>query len=82
MRPRNVTLQGTVTKLDWMNPHIWMYVDVKDDSGNVAHWQCEGAPPNTLTRNGWTRDAVKAGDQVPSTASAPRTGPTPATRVR
>ena len=61
---KKVTLQGTLTKLDWMNPHIWMYLDVKDDSGAVAHWQCEGAPPNTLTRNGWTRDALKAGDQV------------------
>jgi hypothetical protein len=61
---KKVSLQGTVTKLDWMNPHIWIYLDTKDDSGTVAHWQCEGAPPNTLTRNGWTRDALKAGDQV------------------
>ena len=50
-----VTLQGTVTKLDWMNPHIWIYLDTKDDSGTVAHWQCEGGPPNTLTRNGWSQ---------------------------
>ncbi len=61
---KSVTLQGVVTKLDWMNPHIWIYLDTKDDSGTVAHWQCEGAPPNTLTRNGWTRDSLKAGDQV------------------
>jgi hypothetical protein len=59
-----VTLQGTVTKLDWMNPHIWIYLDTKDDSGTVAHWQCEGAPPNTLTRQGWTKDSLKIGDQV------------------
>lgn len=59
-----VTLQGTVTKLDWMNPHIWIYLDTKDDSGTVAHWQCEGGPPNTLTRNGWSRDSLKVGDQV------------------
>ena len=57
-----VTLQGTVTKLDWMNPHIWIYLDTKDDSGTVAHWQCEGGPPNTLTRNGWSRDSLKIGD--------------------
>jgi hypothetical protein len=57
-----VSLTGTVTKLDWMNPHIWIYLDTKDESGNVAHWQCEGGPPNTLTRNGWTRDALKIGD--------------------
>jgi hypothetical protein len=61
---KKVSLSGTVTKLDWMNPHIWMYVDVKDDSGTMVHWQCEGAPPNTLTRNGWTKDSLKIGDQV------------------
>jgi hypothetical protein len=59
-----LTLKGTVTKVDWMNPHIWFYLDVKDESGNVAHWQCEGGPPNTLTRNGWTKDALKIGDEV------------------
>jgi hypothetical protein len=59
-----VTLKGTVTKVDWMNPHIWVYLDVKDDGGQVAHWQCEGGPPNSLTRNGWTKDALKIGDQV------------------
>jgi hypothetical protein len=59
-----VSLQGVVTKLDWMNPHIWIYLDTKDDSGAVAHWQCEGGPPNTLTRNGWNRDSLKIGDQV------------------
>ncbi len=59
-----ITLQGVVTKLDWMNPHIWIYLDTKDDSGTVAHWQCEGGPPNTLTRNGWTKDSLKIGDQV------------------
>jgi hypothetical protein len=59
-----VSLQGTVTKLDWMNPHIWIYLDTKDESGTVAHWQCEGGPPNTLTRNGWSRDSLKVGDQA------------------
>jgi hypothetical protein len=61
---KSISLQGVVTKLDWMNPHIWIYLDTKDDSGTVAHWQCEGAPPNTLTRQGWTKDSLKAGDQV------------------
>jgi hypothetical protein len=59
-----VSLQGVVTKLDWMNPHIWIYLDTKDDSGTVAHWQCEGGPPNTLTRNGWSKDSLKIGDQL------------------
>jgi len=61
---KSITLQGVVTRLDWMNPHIWIYLDTKDDSGTVAHWQCEGAPPNTLTRQGWSKDSLKIGDQV------------------
>ena len=59
-----VTLKGSVTKVDWLNPHIWIYLDVKDDSGKVASWQCEGGPPNTLTRNGWTKNDLKSGDAV------------------
>jgi hypothetical protein len=59
-----VTLKGTVTKLEWANPHIWVYLDVKDDQGSQQRWQCEGGPPNTLTRNGWTRDSLKSGDQI------------------
>ena len=59
---KSITLQGVVTRLDWMNPHIWIYLDTKDDSGTVAHWQCEGAPPNTLTRQGWSKDSLKIGE--------------------
>ena len=53
-----LTLKGTVAKIDWMNPHIWIYIDAKDEAGKVTRWQCEGGPPNSLTRNGWTKDAV------------------------
>jgi hypothetical protein len=59
-----VKVTGTVTKLDWMNPHIWVYVDVKDENGKIAKWQFEGGPPNSLRRNGWTRNALKEGDMV------------------
>ena len=59
-----VTIKGEVTKLEWMNPHIWIYVDAKDDSGKVAHWQCEGGPPNSLSRQGWSRNSLKPGDVV------------------
>ena len=59
-----VTLQGAVTKLDWMNPHIWIYLDTQDESGTVAHRQCEGGPPNALTRNGWSKYSLKIGDQA------------------
>ncbi len=60
-----VTLKGTVTKVDWLNPHIWIYLDVKDDkTGAVASWQCEGGAPNSLTRNGWTKNDLKKGDAI------------------
>lgn len=59
-----VSLKGTITKVEWLNPHIWLYLDVKDESGKVAHWQCEGGAPNALTRSGWTKNALKEGDQV------------------
>jgi hypothetical protein len=61
---KTLTLKGTVTKVEWLNPHIWFYVDVKDDKGNVSKWQCEGGAPNSLTRNGWTKNSLKQGDAV------------------
>ncbi len=69
-----ITLSGTVTKIDWMNPHIWIYLDVKDESGAVVHWQCEGGPPNTLTRNGWTKSALKTGDAITVTGFLAKDG--------
>jgi hypothetical protein len=64
-----VSLKGTVTKVEWLNPHIWLYLDVKDDAGKVAHWQCEGGAPNSLTRNGWTKNALKEGDAISITGT-------------
>lgn len=61
---KSVMLKGAVAKLEWFNPHIWLYVDVKDEQGAAARWQCEGGAPNTLTRNGWSKDALKPGDAV------------------
>ena len=59
-----VTLKGTVTKVDWMNPHVYFYLDVEDDAGNVANWALEMGPPNGLQRSGWTRSTMKVGDVV------------------
>jgi Family of unknown function (DUF6152) len=59
-----VTLKGAVTKIEWQNPHIWVYLDVKDEQGATVHWQCEGGAPNTLTRNGWSRESVKLDDVI------------------
>jgi hypothetical protein len=59
-----VTLKGIVTKVDWMNPHVYFYLDVKDDDGNIANWALEMGPPNGLQRSGWTRNTMKVGDEV------------------
>lgn len=59
-----VTLKGTVTKMEWMNPHARFYVDVKDESGNVTNWELELGSPNGLMRRGWTRNSLKPGDNV------------------
>lgn len=61
---KTVTLRGEVTKLEWTNPHIRIYLDVIAASGVVEHWQCEGATPNGLTRLGWNRNSLKQGDPV------------------
>ena len=63
-RAKTVKVQGAVVKLEWTNPHIWIYVDAKDEKGAIVHWQCEGGSPNTLTRQGWTKESLKQGDQV------------------
>jgi hypothetical protein len=59
-----VTLTGSVTKVDWGNPHIWVFMDVKDDTGKVSNWGVEGGAPNALFRNGWRKDSLKVGDTV------------------
>jgi hypothetical protein len=59
-----VTFKGVVTKLDWMNPHVYFYVDVKDKDGKVAHWACEAGNPNALARRGWKKSSLKADDQI------------------
>ena len=60
-----ITLTGTVAKIDWTNPHMHFYVDVKDASGRVTQWTFEGFPPNMLVRQGWKRDvSMKPGDIV------------------
>ena len=56
-----VTLKGTVTKVEWRNPHIWVYFDVKNADGTVTAWQCEGGAPNALTRQGWSRETFEGG---------------------
>lgn len=65
---KEITLTGVITKVEWTNPHIYFYMDVKDANGNVANWAVEGYPPNTLKRTGFVRDDLKVGDMVTVTA--------------
>ena len=59
-----ITLTGAVTKVEWGNPHIWVYFDVQDVHGALQPWQCEGGAPNTLTRNGWSKDSLKLSQPI------------------
>jgi hypothetical protein len=59
-----ITIVGTITKVEWTNPHTWFYVDVKDPQGQVVNWAVEGGAPTVLYREGWKPTSLKAGDQV------------------
>lgn len=59
-----ITISGTVTKLEWLNPHARFYIDAKDETGKIVNWDFELASPNGLMRRGWTRNSLKPGDTV------------------
>jgi len=59
-----VKVTGVVTKLEWSNPHIWIYLDVKDDKGNVTNWGFSASPPGMLARRGITKNSLKQGDML------------------
>jgi Family of unknown function (DUF6152) len=59
-----ITIKGTVTEFAWTNPHVQIYLDVKDDKGGVVHWSVETYSPGKLVRAGWTKESVKPGDPV------------------
>lgn len=61
---KRVKIVGTVTKLEWTNPHAWLFIDVKDESGKATNWGFEMGSPNVLIRQGWRRSALKEGDRV------------------
>ena len=68
-------MTGTVTKVEWMNPHTYFYIDVKDDkSGKVDNWAMEMGSPNGLMRAGWTRNTMKVGDVVTVEGSLAKDG--------
>jgi len=59
-----IKLRGTVTKMEWINPHAWIHIDVKKTDGTVEEWMIEAGTPNTLLRRGFTKDSLKAGTEV------------------
>src|SRR6201996_9731095 len=69
-----VSLTGTVSKVEWMNPHARFYIDVKDDSGTVTNWELELGSPNALMRLGWTRHSLQPGDAVTVEGSLAKDG--------
>jgi hypothetical protein len=69
-----VKLTGIVTKVEWTNPHVWFYVNVKDEKGQVVNWGAEMGPPHGLQRNGWRRDTLKIGEEVTVEGSMAKNG--------
>jgi hypothetical protein len=59
-----IKLRGKVTKVEFINPHSWIYIDVKDDKGSVINWAIEGGSPNALYRHGFTRDSLPIGTEI------------------
>ena len=59
-----VKVEGVVTKVEWLNPHIWFYIDVKGADGQIQHWSVEGGSPNVLLRNGWNRNSLPEGTKI------------------
>ena len=66
-----VTLKGTVTKMEWTNPHAWLHIDVKGPDGKVVSWMIEGGAPNALLRRGWNRTSVPPGTPIVVRADSP-----------
>ena len=72
---KTVTFDGVVTKVEWTNPHVYFWVDVKDaKTGKVANWGCEMGSPNGLTRQGWTRNTLKVGMKITVEGSQAKDG--------
>lgn len=63
------TVKGTVTSFDWGNPHVWIYLDVKDDKGNVQKWSAGGPSPSRMANTGWDKETLKPGDTIEITGN-------------
>jgi hypothetical protein len=61
---KHVTLKGRVTQVEWINPHVWIHLDVKGQDGTVVNWMVEGGPPNALVRRGWNKRSLPEGTEI------------------
>jgi hypothetical protein len=59
-----ISMKGIVTKIDWANPHVWFYLNVKTESGTIENWGFEMGGPNSLRNSGWTKETMKIGDEL------------------
>jgi len=73
-RGATVTLKATITEFKYANPHVQIFFDAKDDKGTVQHWNCETINPAMLSKQGWSKSTLKAGDQVTIIGHPSRTG--------
>ena len=73
-RNKPMKLEGVVTKVEWTNPHVWIYVNVKDQAGKVTNWGAELGPPHGLQGGGWRRDTLKIGDVITINGSLAKNG--------
>ena len=69
-----ITLKGIVMQIDWTNPHVWFYINVKDEAGKATRWACEMGAPHQLQGRGWLRETMKIGDEVTVDGSLARDG--------
>jgi hypothetical protein len=69
-----ITVKGTVTRIEWANPHAYLFIDVTNDKGEIEEWTIELNSPNLLKRNGWTNTSVKPGDGVTCMGGPAKTG--------
>ena len=69
-----VSLEGAMTKAEWMNPHAWIYIDVKGSDGKVVNWSIEMGPPNALLRRGWKKSSMQLGAVIKVEGFAAKNG--------
>src|SRR5258706_16320733 len=74
-RDKPITMRGFVTKVEWTNPHVWFYINVKDEkTGKTTNWGFEMGPPHGLQGGGWTRETMQLGDEVIATGTLAKNG--------